>query len=84
MCKKVNCDLKGITDWLNTNRISLNISKTEFVIFRSPRNSLDFEVKIKLNGKRLYQSTHIKYFGVLLDEHLLWKPHINELIRKLN
>ena len=83
LCKKVY-DLKGITDWLNANRISLNINKTEFVIFRSLRKSFDYEVKIKLNGKRLYQSTHIKYLGILLDEYLSRKPHINELIKKLN
>ena len=33
MCKKINYDLKGITNWLNANRISLNVSKTEFIIF---------------------------------------------------
>ena len=84
ICKKVNYDLKGITDWLNANRISLNVNKTEFVIFRSPRKPIDSEINIKLNGKHLYPSTHIKYLGVLIDEHLSWKPHIDELIKKLN
>ena len=38
---------------------------------------LIFEIKIKLNRKRLYPSTYMKYLGVLLDEHLLTfkKPH---------
>ena len=84
LCKKVNYDLKGLTNWLNANRISLNISKTELIIFRSTRKSIDCEIKIKLNGKRLYPSTHINYLGVLLDEHLSWKPHINALVKKLN
>ena len=84
LCKKVNYDLKGITNWLNANRISLNINKTEFIIFRKPRKLIDFEIKIKLNGKRIYPSTKIKYLGVLLDEHLSWKPHIDELTKKLN
>ena len=84
LCKKINYDLKCITHWLNANRISLNIDKTEFVIFRSPRKYVDCDIKIKLNGKRLYQSTSIKYLGILLDEHLSWKPHIDELTKKLN
>ena len=85
LCNKINYDLKGVTDWLNSNRISLNINKTEFVIFRSPRNPITTEINIKLNGKRLlYPSKYIKYLGVLLDEHLSWKPHIDELIKKLN
>ena len=85
LCKKVNYDLKGISNWLNANRLSLNVNKTEFVIFRSPRKSIDsIEINIKLNGKRLYPSSYIKYLGVLIDEHLSWKHHINELIIKLN
>ena len=84
MCQKVNNDLKGITHWLNANRISLNVSKTEFVVFRSPRKEIEHELKIKLNGKRLYPSPYIKYLGVLLDEHLSWQPHIKELTKKLN
>ena len=84
LCKQINYDLKGITHWLNANRISLNVSKTEFVIFRSPRKIIDFDIKIKLNGQRLYQSSYIKYLGVLVDEHLSWKPQIYELTKKLN
>ena len=84
LCKKINYDLRGITHWLNANRISLNISKTEFVVFRSPRKIIDFDIKIKVNGQRIYQSSYIKYLGVYLDEHLSWKPHIHELRKKLN
>jgi hypothetical protein len=38
---------------------------------------------IKLTGKRIYPSSSIKYLGVYLDEHLNWKPQINEIANKL-
>ena len=82
--KNMNYDLRGITDWLNGNKISLNASKTEFVIFRKPGQSLHLEFKIKLNGKRLYPSNYIKYLGILIDENLSWKPHTLELTKKLS
>ena len=50
--------------WLNANKISLNASKTEFVIFRSksrPLNSIPF---LKLVGKKIYPSSSVKYLGV--------------------
>ena len=85
LCKQVNYDLKKLTDWLNGNRISLNTDKTEFVIFRKPRKKINLdEIKIKLNGKRLFPSSHIKYLGVLIDENLSWNFHIHELSKKLN
>ena len=70
---RVNSDLKGLTDWLNANKISLNISKTEYILFHHPNKSIDFELKIKLNGKRIFASSNIKYLGVIFDEYLTWK-----------
>ena len=54
--KYVNLDLKNLTYWLNANRISLNVKKTEFVVFKHQRKKLDSPIKIKLNRKRLYPS----------------------------
>ena len=39
--KYVNLDLKNLTYWLNANRISLNLNKTELVIFKHQRKKLD-------------------------------------------
>ena len=39
--KYVNLDLKNLTYWVNANRISLNVKKTELVIFKHQRKILD-------------------------------------------
>ena len=62
--KLVNRDMKYLNNWLSANRISLNVEKTELLIFKSPRKVLPDEIKIKLGGKRLYPSNSIKYIGV--------------------
>ena len=36
-----------------------------------------------MNGKKLYPSSYVKYLGVLIDEHLKFKQHINSLCTKL-
>ena len=38
--KYVNLDLKNLTYWLNANRISLNVKKTELVIFKHQRKKI--------------------------------------------
>ena len=63
--KYVNLDMKNLTVWLNANKISLNVQKTELVIFKHQRNNLDGEVKIKLNRKRLYPTDSVKYLDIL-------------------
>ena len=60
--KYLNLNLKSITNWLNVNRIymSLNLSKTELVIFKYKRKHVNFDLKSKLTGKRLYPTDSMK------------------------
>ena len=44
---------------------------------------MDFKLKIKLNGKRLYETNSVKYFGIRIDNKLNWKTHINDIALKL-
>ena len=83
LCSKVNADLRTLTTWLNANRISLNASKTEFVIFRSKSKPLTCSPFLKLVGKKIFPISSVKYLGVRLDKHLNWKPHISDIASKL-
>ena len=49
-----------LTNWLNANKISLNVSKTELVTFKLQMKYMDFDLKIKLNGKRLYPTDSVQ------------------------
>ena len=80
----VNLDMKHLSVWLNANKISLNVQKTELVIFKQKRKILDHEIKIKFNRKRLYPTPSVKYLGVKIDENLNWHHHIHDLAAKLN
>ena len=50
--KQVNLDLKSLYKWLLANKISLNCSKTELILFHKIGQKLNFDIKIKLNGHR--------------------------------
>ena len=66
-------DLPNISNkWLSINRLSLNISKTNFVIF-APNNKQKFHVTIE-------EVQHVKYLGVLIGS----QHHIDELNRKVS
>ena len=49
--KFVNFNLKNLSSWLNANKISLNVSKTELIMFKPRMKKIDFDLKLKLNGK---------------------------------
>ena len=82
--KLINRDLKLLSTWLRANKISLNASKTELIIFRDPRKKIIHELNIKINGKRLVPQNFVKYLGIYIDCHLNWNAHLTEMSSKLS
>ena len=77
--KKINFDLSILVQWLWANKIALNVNKIDNVIFRSPRKQITKKMNFYLSGQKIRQKTCTKYLGILLDEHLFFKDHINTL-----
>ena len=69
--------------WLDVNKLSLNIDKTNFIIFKSPQHSFTEVVNIRIGNLHVKKTCYIKFLGVLLDENLSWKFHLTELSKKL-
>ena len=82
--KAVNSNLRNLTDQLNIDKISLNVSKTELVLFKLKMKKLDFDLKLKLNGQIVYPIKSIEYLGIKIDEKLTCTDHINDITIKLN
>ena len=82
--KLVNQDVKDLNNWLSANKVSLNVGKTELVVFESPRKVLLDEMKINLSGKMLNSSNLIKYLGVRIDRFLHQHDQVNSITIKLN
>ena len=82
--KTVNEELKKLSLWLNLNRLALNVGKTNFVIFRSCQKIPNHNVTLLMNKKALQQKDHVKYLGVLLDQHLSWKYQIKSVALKVS
>ena len=64
--------------------ISLDASKTELIMFKERMKKSDFDLKLKVNGKRLYPTKSVKYISIKIDESLTCNEHINDIALKLN
>ena len=80
----LNKDLKDLTNWLNANNIPLNVGKTGMILFKPLKKPSDCQLKLKLNWKRLYQTSSVKYLGIKIDQYLNWRDNINNMAIKLN
>ena len=84
LSKQVNKDLSNLSNWLRANKLSLNVKKTELVIFRPRKLKIDHSFKFKLDGKRLVPTHSVKYLGILIDKHLLWNKQVAQIKMSLN
>ena len=82
--RTINKELRKLYLWLNVNRLSLNIDKTNFLIFHPYNKPIRQHVTIKINKKAINEKEYIKYLGVLLDSSLSWKYQISSLTKKIS
>ena len=71
-------EIQQISHWFQINKLSLNIDKTQFMIFGTPRRQIPFEPTIAINNKQVERVRVIKFLGVYIDDLLNWKFHIRD------
>ena len=85
LIKIVNSELVKLADWFSANRLSLNVSKTNFIIYCSSKRKYNPNlINISLNGHEITQIKHTKFLGVYIDERLNWDEHVKQLSTKLS
>ena len=81
--KTLNDELTKVHNWLCVNKLSLNIEKTKYMIFklagkRTPTLNLNIE------NTKLEQVREFTFLGIILDEHLNWHAHVNHISTKIS
>ena len=82
----LNQDLSNINGWLIANKLTLNMTKTEFMLIGS-RQKLDSQSALPalaINGTQLNRVNFTNSLGVLIDENLAWSNHINAITKTIS
>eukprot|EP00732_Lithocolla_globosa_P001060 Lithocolla_globosa_v1_NODE_468_length_3964_cov_97.214377.p1 type:complete len:993 gc:universal NODE_468_length_3964_cov_97.214377:917-3895(+) len=80
----VNEDLKHVAKWFQRNKLTLNIKKTNYIVFsHETRHSVNQLIHIKINGQQIKRTDNIRHLGVIFHQHLRWQPHINHILKKI-
>ena len=80
----INKELKKLHTWLIVNRLSLNINKTNFVVFHPYNKPPKQKITIKIYKKAISEKDHVKYLGILIDSTLTWRNHIDNIASKIS
>ena len=81
MFERVSSVLASMCRWFAINKLSLNVLKTSYMLFR---NNTAIDTELSINGVCLERVRVAIFLGVLIDEHLNWKPHIARVQSKLS
>jgi hypothetical protein len=80
-----NCNqtFKDINSWFNANLLTLNFNKSQYVEFRS-MNHYNITTQITYDQINLTNVTDTKFLGLIIDDTLTWKQHIDYVINKIS
>ena len=81
----LNEDLTNVFNWLQANKLTLNMTKTEFMLIGSRQRlgTLTASPTIRMNSTQVSQVTSTKSLGVIIDDRLDWHSHIEKLTKKI-
>jgi len=72
-----------INNWFKLNQLVLNYNKTHYFKFNM-KNSRHYDLKLNYQGNYVKSSTNTKLLGLIIDDSLSWKAHIDQMMSKLN
>ena len=81
----LNQDLENVGEWLAANRLTLNTSKTEFMLIGSRQRirTFDSSPTLVINETAINRVNYVKSLGLNIDENLSWNKHIEIISKKI-
>ena len=79
----INTEMCKIYDWLLANKLSLNVSKSNVLTFRTKNQSDQPILNLKINNENIEEKKCAKYLGVIFDHKLTWRHQIDHICNKL-
>ena len=79
----INSEINKIYDWLCSNKLSLNASKTKFMCFHTPQKVITFPI-LKINNINIERVTDFNFLELIISSSLKWNKHIDHIALKIS
>ena len=79
-----NNELTKLSVWFKANKLSLNISRTNYMLFLNRKYIKSDAIDLKIDESIINRVSECKFLGTIIDENLTWKPHINLITNKIS
>ena len=75
LIKLMNTEITKVIEWLRINKLSLNLKKTHFMVFRKSLRKKELKEDVIIDNVKIDFVTQTKFLGVILDQHLTFESH---------
>ena len=81
----INKELLEVSNWFKANKLFVNSTKTNYMIMGTPNMiSMIDQTDTILDNTKLDRLTKTKFLGVIIDENLTWKKHIDGITKTIS
>ena len=76
----INAELAKLSIWFEVNQLSLNISKSKFIVFRSTSKQIPIPL-IQIDN---YIFENFNFLGLIINKQLKWNDRIDHIVLKIS
>ena len=85
LSRNITAELALIQEWLEINKLSLNIKKTKYMVFHHrQRNINKYIPDIQISGQSIDRVKEFDFLGLTIDENMSWNSHIQKISNKVS
>ena len=76
---QINRHLQDVVNWCKVNKLTINISKTNYIVIRGRHRSVNILGEMKIANIVIKEVDGESFVGLNIDKHLNWKMHIKKV-----
>lgn len=84
LVRSLNCELEKVSRWLRANKLSINVSKTKYMLFKTKNKRGTISENIYFGDSVIEQVHSTRFLGVIISDRLTWNDHVNYIRAKIS
>ena len=84
LCVTANTVLAKLAKWFRLNKLSLNVNKTNYILFHSHQKKLLTQIKLTIDNITIEQTDKTTFLGIIIIQNLTWTDHFSLLKNKIS
>ena len=76
-----------ICNWFKSNRLTINHTKSAYVLFFPSKEDDEYivnhDLSVYIENNRIVRVSYVKFLGVIIDEHMNFKQHVETIVKSI-